>query len=573
MVNEFPKHGIHLIGQLVQRTESELNRIPNTGLTSIKSARDILAGHSLRFGMELEGWDDAEALVRRKQLGRQILRILSEHDGKSSEPAACLEDEMLGLLQLVETERNVKLLASLHGFDGTAPKTLEEVGQANNLTRERVRQLSARAQLRLSKLWHPTPRLAAAIQLLLDVEPCDADAASAALANSGISRGPFHPEAVIEAAEILKTSARIKRFVSGSDVFFALPSSKVLIRQIVFELRRATSAAGCTSVERLALVADLPIEHADRVRRLLCCLSETVWLDGERTWVMSDRPTRNRLINYAEKVFVAVEKVGLIELRRSLSRPHRLDYVPSAEAVAAIVERNGLARREGDHMMRLRMPGVERLGVNDGAILTAFQRLGSPLSREQLEEACIDESGVNENSFYIHLSYSPLVSKLSTGVYALVGADVAVGSVEKLRAGKIANRIASEHGWTSNGKLWCTASLDRVSAKMGNRALPSYVANLTNGTWSSFVVGNLTGGEVRVENGFISGLRGIFSLLGTEANDFVRFTFDFNSRAVEIRVGDAELCEADDSLTDFQGDEEDEDPSTELYSDEFRVDD
>ena len=40
-----------------------------------------------------------------------------------------------------EGERNTLLLRKLLGWDGTEPKTLEEVGRAHDLTRERVRQI------------------------------------------------------------------------------------------------------------------------------------------------------------------------------------------------------------------------------------------------------------------------------------------------------------------------------------------------------------------------------------------------------------------------------------------------
>lgn len=543
MVNELPRYGISLVGQLIQRSEAELFRLPNLGRTSVGDAKTILERYSLNFGMQLHGWDDAAAIAERRRLGRELLRRLWELNAKQAGEAECLEDELLGLLRLVEDDRNVKLLASLYGFDGSEPKTLDRVGQSYNLTRERVRQLGDRAKIRLAKMWHPMPKLSAAIACVRELEPCSGWGVADELKRREITRAAFHAGAVIAAVELVGVRAGLDRHTIQGEIIYASAHNRQAIRQIIYELRRATSAAGCTSIERLALAAEWPIEQGQKVRQLLSSIPETIWLDQSKTWVMSSRTARNRLINYSEKVFVALPQVGIGELRRSLSRHHRIDYVPSNEALATLVEQNGLAHRVGDQLVRDRIPGIERLGVNDSALLKAFKELSSPASREDLEEICIGKLGMNATSFYMHLAYSPLVLKLATGVYALIGADVPVGAVEKIRADHLANRPPTEHGWTSDGKLWCLGVLDRISMTSGSRALPSYIASMAGGSWSCVVAGGLSAGNARVERGFISGLKPAFSLLAAEPDDFIRLTFDLVSRVVEVRVGGSELSE------------------------------
>jgi RNA polymerase primary sigma factor len=60
-------------------------------------------------------------------------------------------DEVLGTL----TEREAKVLTLRFGLDGGQPKTLEEVGKVFGVTRERIRQIEAKA---LRKLKHPSRR-------------------------------------------------------------------------------------------------------------------------------------------------------------------------------------------------------------------------------------------------------------------------------------------------------------------------------------------------------------------------------------------------------------------------------
>ncbi len=47
---------IHYVGDLVQRTETELLKTPNLGRKSLNEIKETLAGHGLELGMELDNW-------------------------------------------------------------------------------------------------------------------------------------------------------------------------------------------------------------------------------------------------------------------------------------------------------------------------------------------------------------------------------------------------------------------------------------------------------------------------------------------------------------------------------------
>ncbi len=50
---------IYFIGDLIQRSESELLRTPNLGRKSLNEIKDVLASKSLSLGMKLENWPPA----------------------------------------------------------------------------------------------------------------------------------------------------------------------------------------------------------------------------------------------------------------------------------------------------------------------------------------------------------------------------------------------------------------------------------------------------------------------------------------------------------------------------------
>ena len=60
---------IHLIGELVQRTEAEMLKTKNFGRKSLKEIKEILADMGLQLGMKIDNWP--QMLERWKTLQAQ----------------------------------------------------------------------------------------------------------------------------------------------------------------------------------------------------------------------------------------------------------------------------------------------------------------------------------------------------------------------------------------------------------------------------------------------------------------------------------------------------------------------
>lgn len=78
--------------------------------------------------------------------------LISEEDVEENISDIMMHEQLLEVLETL-TEREQRVLELRYGLKGGAPKTLEEVGAAFNVTRERVRQIESKA---LRKLRHPS---------------------------------------------------------------------------------------------------------------------------------------------------------------------------------------------------------------------------------------------------------------------------------------------------------------------------------------------------------------------------------------------------------------------------------
>lgn len=541
LVSSMKEKGVFLVGSFVQLTAVDILRTQGLGRKSYHEAMTTLNQFGLSLGLELQGWDEELALEARKAMGRRLYRRIYELSPTGWTPCDTIEGELLALLLEVEDKRNAEMLAVFYGFNEFGPRTLEFAGQKYGLTRERVRQIAARAEKKIRSMWRPLICLDTAHEIItsrLGHLFTNEDFYRTA-ANLKITNIQFHIEGVLQALELIGEAHEITKVRLGELELYGTAKEVGLPKKLLSALRRETSANGCTNIQRLSLLVGMELSEAERIRELLVLFPEVKWLDASSTWLLSDRSTRNRLINVAAKVFSVAPTVEINELRAALRRHVRVNFVPPPESLIGLLEHYGLAQvRNGTAVASSNFEPVE-LGINDQGFVYAFEALGSPVTREQLEDYCIDQLRMNINSFYVYLSYSPFVTKLATGVFALVGTDVEPGAISQLQDDIRDNRFDETSGWSKAGTLWWHFQADRPTAKTGTRAVPTFIFNLTSGTWSVESPDGLKFGEATIENGFISGFRTTFLALGVANKDFLQFDFDIANRVVFVRlVGD-----------------------------------
>ena len=55
--------GINYVGELVQKSEAEMLRMPNFGWKSLNEIKEVIAGSGLHLGMDLTSWPGALAVT------------------------------------------------------------------------------------------------------------------------------------------------------------------------------------------------------------------------------------------------------------------------------------------------------------------------------------------------------------------------------------------------------------------------------------------------------------------------------------------------------------------------------
>ena len=447
------------------------------------------------------------------------------------------------VVAVLNSDRGWQAIRLRLGLDGEPAKTLQGVGSRLGITRERVRQIEKRLsdQLNQQQVW--SPAFCKTIRTLRDAIPLTEEEAQELL----------HREQLLARSESLPFKALFKLgMLLHKDLPFEVAEgwlfptgSGEAVSALGSHARRLITHWGTTTVDELrTTLVEAGIGKVDdqTARTILESIDGFNWLDREVGWFWIKGTARNRLLNQIEKIMSVAGSIEIGELRDGVGRHHRMKgFRPPREVLARLCEDSALYERHVDTIIGRDLPDWRKtLGKNEATIVSVLFEHGPVLRRDELERYAVEEHGLNRSSFYIYLTYSPVLQRYAPGVFGLRGAKISAAEVKAMIPSRARRQVLQDHGWTQDGKVWIAYKISPSGASSGVLGVPSVLDELLHG---SFVLSSEDGRPVGtlVVDDNMWGLSPFYRRWGVEAGDHVVVTVDLNHGTATIAAGAEDL--------------------------------
>ncbi len=541
--------GIARVGDLAIRSADEAKTLVRSDRVALRELSGLLASEQLHFGVTVTGWSAELAADWEQAFPEETYSLRVRHALPMPDPSTAdsrqLEDELENLVRLIlksASDRNVSVVVRFFGFDGTGKKTLEEVGQSIGVTRERVRQITAKFTKRAHdrSMYRPIFRLAC--NHILEKLPCTPHMISQSLHKEHITRTEFDVSGIVAILKLLEEEDLFD-IVSVGEVTLTVKKNEADYFKRVPRIARAiVSAFGCGHIEHILSDLDAGPERtidALQVTTILDQNPDVRWLNQEREWFTIIETKRNRLSNIVRKVLSVAQKISISELRGAIKRVHRLDgFAPPSDILKSFCSSLPFCQVVDEYVISGQASSLtETLGDIERCLYDVLREHGPAMSLNALRDECL-QRGMNANSFYQYITYSPIICRLVREVYSLVGADVPPGTVEEIPQSSAKVAVLIDHGWTDDGRIWISYRLNASNVRNGIFTLPSALKGLLSGPFSIQSSGTGSRTIISAEGDRLTGLHRPIAIRGGQPDDVIVAAFDLRHGTAELRFGD-----------------------------------
>jgi hypothetical protein len=222
---------ITYIGELAQLSSDEIMQTLNMGRQSVAALHQRLRAYGLDWNCDVGSWS--------RELARKLeLQATEEaHHGEPTELGAALRQ---AVQEVATSERNVGIILWQRGWDGRGGATLEEVGKFHGMTRERVRQIVAKIERRLTNKAAPLA-LRRAVKIVKRTTPGNVEDVLSTLVREGVLAGSFDIRGLLNAADTWRLPLSLG-FAGSHRTILAAPESITAIERIAQAARKACGA-------------------------------------------------------------------------------------------------------------------------------------------------------------------------------------------------------------------------------------------------------------------------------------------------------------------------------------------
>jgi hypothetical protein len=453
-----------------------------------------------------------------------------------------LEEEMAGLFCFEPKIRNREVALAHLGWGGSGPRTLEEVGHQFGMSRERVRQI---CQPLLNRLQGRRPYLPVLDRTLKAAEraiPCSKAQLEDFFLAEHLTNRLFALEGLVQAAT---TTSRTCPFVleSAGEHTYAIPAGMEGIATLVARIaRRSICHWGVATVEDITAqtteAAGKPI-HSQFACAVLSAQDGFRWLDRVSGWFWLESTARNALLRQIEKVLSACDRIHVSELRAGVSRHHRREgFAPPRRVLLELCAQSGWCSVEAGFVIASHtLDHRKALSQTEAMVVDVLRENGGILGRQQLEDLCIAR-GLKRQTFYVHLSYSPVIARYAPGVYGVRGAQVPPGLAESMVEPRRTTRVTADYGWLPDERIFVSYKLSEGVLSNGTVSVPAGIKTYLQGEFGLLQTNGQRVGRLTVKDTRGWGLGPFFRRRGGEPGDFFQILFDMKQRNASVILGE-----------------------------------
>ncbi len=520
---------------LVRAVSEDLEELQHLRFKTLMALRDFDAAAlvDLLIAIETVARESPPGIVADEEVGEDL-------------PSGSAFDDELGEMLRRCNRRNLKLVIDRFGLMGDPPRTLQEIANDHQLTRERVRQITAKFSGALGG--HSLPVARKCLEFVRGRLPCAAATLEADLTGVGLVGSNFRLEQLANLAVMLN----LERFtvLKTGDARLALSLKQAQRqRRIRATARKNVAHWGASTVEDVAGVltrSDLTDADHLLVRMTIEQLPGFRWLDREAGWFWMARAPRNALLSRLRKILSIAPRVSAKEIRAGIQRDLRMGgFAPPRRVIVELCRQLGFTV-EGDFVRAIQTIAPENvLSPAQLALVNLLRKHGGALTRQNLIELA-EQNGISRASLSMLLQYSPIIVHLAHAIYGLVGADVRPSDIERLSTElpvASGTRVLTDFGWTSEGRVWIGATLSKSVITTAMVTTPASLRALIEGRFALTDEEGIGLGNLGVNETRIWGLGPLLRRRGGEIGDTLLLEFDLKKRTAIAVLGGEELLE------------------------------
>lgn len=167
---------------------------------------------------------------------------------------------------------------------------------------------------------------------------------------------------------------------------------------------------------------------------------------------------------------------------------------------------------------------------------------GNVIGIQEFRDACV-ANGFSRHSFYVYLSYSPILERVAPGTYALRGAELDPTLVSQILSQPPPPPAFQDDGWTKDGGVWLGYRVTVNLLDSGVISIPSRIKNLLGERRFELYEtdGALVGELVVAATGNCWGLTPFIGRRGVEVDDALVVTIDTELEVAMAQAGTRDL--------------------------------